>query len=174
MRVDVDVQQLFQSGGHDFDLNIRFSCDEDITVLFGQSGAGKSLLLKIIAGLQNVRSGKVVINDRVLFDSEKGIEIASRYRNVGYLFQDYALFPHMTVAENIGFSRRSIFSRRLKGADLDRVQELLDIFQIKDFSKKYPSEISGGKGSVSELRERCYSDRRFFFSMSLSRRLIRY
>ena len=145
MRVDVDVQQLFRSGGHDFDLNIRFSCNEDITVLFGQSGAGKSLLLKIIAGLQSVRSGKVTINDRVLFDSVKGIDIASRHRNVGYLFQDYALFPHMTVAENIGFSRRSIFSRSLKGADLDRVQELLEIFQIKDFSKKYPFEISGGQ-----------------------------
>ena len=54
MGVDVDVQQTFRSGGHDFGLNIRFNCDEDITVLFGQSGAGKSLLLKIIAGLQDI------------------------------------------------------------------------------------------------------------------------
>lgn len=145
MGVEVDVQQTFRSGGHDFSLNIQFSCDENITVLFGQSGAGKSLLLKIIAGLQDTQTGKIVINGRVLFDSSKGINIPSRYRKVGFLFQDYALFPHMTVGENIGFSKRSIFSKRLIEKDAERVRELLEIFQIKDFSKKYPSEISGGQ-----------------------------
>ncbi|MDC1311750.1 ATP-binding cassette domain-containing protein [Burkholderiales bacterium] len=145
MGVEVDVQQTFRSGGHDFNLCMQFSCYEDITVLFGQSGAGKSLLLKIIAGLQEVHAGKIVINERVLFDSSKNIDVPSRYRNVGYLFQDYALFPHMNVGENIGFSKRSILSKVLKGKDEERVHELLDIFQIKDFSKKYPSEISGGQ-----------------------------
>jgi molybdate transport system ATP-binding protein len=145
MGVDVDVQQTFRSGGHDFGLNIRFNCDEDITVLFGQSGAGKSLLLKIIAGLQDIQTGKIIINGRVLFDSAKRIDIPSRYRNVGYLFQDYALFPHMTVDENIGFSKRSIFSKKLTGQHAERVTELLEIFQIKEFSKKYPAEISGGQ-----------------------------
>ena len=145
MGVEVDVQQTFRSGGHDFSLNIQFSCDENITVLFGQSGAGKSLLLKIIAGLQDTQTGKIVINGRVLFDSSEGINIPSRYRRIGFLFQDYALFPHMTVGENIGFSKRSIFSKRLIEKDAERVRELLEIFQIKDFSKKYPSEISGGQ-----------------------------
>ena len=73
MGVEVDVQQTFRSGGHDFSLNIQFSCDENITVLFGQSGAGKSLLLKIIAGLQDTQTGKIVINGRVLFDSSEEI-----------------------------------------------------------------------------------------------------
>lgn len=145
MGVEVDVQQNFRSGGHDFSLNIQFSCDENITVLFGQSGAGKSLLLKIIAGLQDTQTGKIVINGRVLFDSSEGINIPSRYRRIGFLFQDYALFPHMTVGENIGFSKRAIFSKRLIEKDAERVRELLEIFQIKDFSKKYPSEISGGQ-----------------------------
>ena len=110
MRIDIDVHQFFRSGGHEFKLGIKFKCDEDITVLFGQSGSGKSLLLKTIAGLQTPKSGKILINNRILFDSSIDINVPSRRRNVGYLFQDYALFPHLSVAENIGFSRRSLFS----------------------------------------------------------------
>ena len=145
MRIDIDVHQFFRSGGHEFNLGIKFNCDEDITVLFGQSGSGKSLLLKTIAGLQTPKSGKILINNRILFDSSMGINVPSRRRNVGYLFQDYALFPHLSVAENIGFSRRSLFSKALGKDDFDRVQELLNVFQIEDLKNKYPADISGGQ-----------------------------
>lgn len=145
MRVNVDIQQVFSSGGHDFNLDVAFACDEDITVIFGQSGAGKSLLLKIIAGLKSAKSGKIVVNDSTLFDSEKGIAIDSKNRNFGYLFQDYALFPHKTVSQNIGFSKARIFGGELDFKDAKRVHELLEIFQIQNIKEKFPAEISGGQ-----------------------------
>jgi molybdate transport system ATP-binding protein len=145
MTIDVCIDHAFDSGGHNFRLNVDFNSDAGITVIFGHSGAGKSLLLKAIAGLQNVTSGRIVVNEKILLDSASRINLASRDRNVGYLFQDYALFPHLTVSQNVGFSKTSLFTKKCVDEEARRVDELLDVFRVKELADKYPTEISGGQ-----------------------------
>ncbi len=144
MRIDFAAKKRLQSGGHQFNLDVEFSSEEDITVIFGPSGAGKSLVLKMIAGLEKPDQGSVKIDSSVMFDSARRINMASRERNVGYLFQDYALFPHLTVEENINFSsRRALLTSSRK--DEARLRELLDVFHLEELSKKYPAQLSGGQ-----------------------------
>ena len=86
-----------------FDLKVNFKAGNDVLGLLGASGSGKSMILRYIAGIETPDLGKIVLNDRVLFDSENKINIPIRKRKVGFLFQNYALFPNMTVEQNIGF-----------------------------------------------------------------------
>ena len=86
-----------------FWLEVAFQTDARDVVILGSSGAGKTLLLRAIAGLQKPVDGKILLNAMPLFDSGKGIDLPVRRRNVGYLFQDYALFPHLTIEQNIEF-----------------------------------------------------------------------
>ena len=85
-----------------FNLNVNFTKSKGILGLLGASGSGKSLTLKNIAGLETPNKGKIVVNDKVFFDSDKKINLSPQKRKVGYVFQNYALFPHMNVLENIG------------------------------------------------------------------------
>ena len=144
MRIDFSAKKRLYSGGHQFSLDIEFSSEEDITVIFGPSGAGKSLVLKMIAGLEKPDQGSVKIDRSVMFDSAQKIDMASRERNVGYLFQDYALFPHLTVEENINFSSiRALLTPSRK--DEARLRELLEVFHLEELAKKYPAQLSGGQ-----------------------------
>ena len=93
----VDIEKNFGK----FNLRTKFEFDNEIMGLLGASGSGKSLTLKCIAGIEKPDKGRIVLNDRVLFDSEKKINISPKDRKIGYLFQDYALFPNMNVYENI-------------------------------------------------------------------------
>lgn len=103
--------------------------------LLGSSGAGKSMTLRCIAGIEKPDSGKILLGDKILFDSDKGICLPPQKRNVGYLFQDPALFPNMTVKENIS----SVCH------DSDYTNELLDRFELLELSSLYPSDLSGGQ-----------------------------
>jgi molybdate transport system ATP-binding protein len=85
----------------EFDLDVSFQVNDNILGLMGASGSGKSMTLKCIAGIETPDQGRIVLNDRVLFDSEKKINVPIQKRNVGYMFQSYALFPNMNVYENI-------------------------------------------------------------------------
>lgn len=85
----------------EFNLDLTFNAGDGCTGLMGASGSGKSMTLRCIAGIEKPDSGRIVLNDRVLFDSEKKINLPPRQRHVGYLFQSYALFPNMTVRKNI-------------------------------------------------------------------------
>lgn len=107
--------------------------------LLGESGCGKSMTLKCIAGIMTPDKGKIVLNDRVLYDSEKKINLSPQKRKVGYLFQDYALFPNMTVEQNIAVVLK----------DKNRTKEYLEQFYLKGLEKHYPSMLSGGQ------RQRC-------------------
>jgi sulfate transport system ATP-binding protein len=108
-----------------------------ITTLLGPSGSGKSTLLRLIAGLEEPDSGKVLING---LDSTR---ISPRQRNVGFVFQNYALFKHMTVFENIAFGMRV---RKREGAEVkSRVRELLELVQLAEYGERFPSQLSGGQ-----------------------------
>jgi molybdate transport system ATP-binding protein len=110
-------------------------------VLFGYSGAGKSLTLQMIAGLVRPDAGSIVLNERPLFDSSARFDLAPQKRSFGYVFQDLALFPHMTVEENILYGGHGI-EREERQA---RVSTMINRFRLGNFKKKYPSQISGGQ-----------------------------
>ncbi len=124
-----------------FALNVAFSTDHHPLGLLGASGAGKSLILRGLAGLETPRSGRIVVNGRVLFDSALGINLPSRDRRVGYLFQHYALFPHLTVAQNIAYGLRG----ESKAAIARQVAEQLQQVQLVGFGDRYPHQLSGGQ-----------------------------
>lgn len=133
----VDIKK--KVGG--FSLDVCFQTEEETMALLGASGCGKSMTLKCIAGIMKPDSGKIVLNGRVLYDSEKGINLPPQKRRVGYLFQQYALFPNMTVEQNIAVGCRE----RDKAAKKAAVTEKIRTFHLEGMEKKYPGQLSGGQ-----------------------------
>ena len=124
------------------DLNMVIQ-DRDFITLLGPSGCGKTTTLRMIAGLETPTEGRITIGDTVVFDAAAGINISPAKRDIGFLFQNYALWPHMTVYQNIAFGLEN-----LKWAKEDiraRVNEMLAMLKIEQFEKRYPSELSGGQ-----------------------------
>lgn len=125
----------------EFDLDVSFQVNDNILGLMGASGSGKSMTLKCIAGIETPDQGRIVLNDRVLFDSEKKINVPIQKRNVGYMFQSYALFPNMDVYENISVGLRA---RKVKDVDIV-VRKVTKQFQISELASRYPKQLSGGQ-----------------------------
>ena len=145
MKVNVEVAKRVEGGRTPFELQASFGSDGDFVVLFGPSGSGKSLTLQMIAGLQRPDSGRIEVGDRTLFDAGRGIDVPARKRKIGYVFQDYALFPNRTVADNVAFGVRHPFSWQLGSAERERVQRFLDLFEIGHLARRMPRELSGGQ-----------------------------
>jgi molybdate transport system ATP-binding protein len=145
VRIEVDIRKTLRSGSQAFHLDIDFVCEDDLNVIFGASGAGKSVTLKAIAGLEEPDEGRIAVDGRVLFDSAAGIDIPARNRNVGYLFQDYALFPHLTVEENVAFSETTWLHRKPRRDAMRRVHDLLELFEISELATSHPWQLSGGQ-----------------------------
>jgi molybdate transport system ATP-binding protein len=124
-----------------FTLDAAWAIGNELSVLFGYSGAGKSLTLQMIAGLVRPDAGSIALNDRPLFDSSTRLNLTPQERSFGYVFQDLALFPHMTVEENILFGGHGIerVERR------DRMRVMIERFRLEGLEKKHPSKISGGQ-----------------------------
>jgi molybdate transport system ATP-binding protein len=145
VRIEVDIRKTLRSQGREFRLEVAFTCEDDISVIFGPSGAGKSLTLKAIAGLETPEGGRIVVDGRVLYDSAKAIDVPARHRGVGYLFQDYALFPHLTVEQNVAFALRPWWRRGLAPAMNRQVTDALELFDLKGLERSYPAQLSGGQ-----------------------------
>lgn len=118
-----------------------FAVQDGITALVGASGAGKTLTLRAIAGLLAPERGRVVVNDRVLFDTESRIDVPARERSVGMLFQQYALFPHLTVAQNVAYG---LHAQHASARDA-RVTELLALVGLPSLHARHPDALSGGQ-----------------------------
>lgn len=125
----------------EFDLDASFQVNDNILGLMGASGSGKSMTLKCIAGIETPDQGRIVLNGRVLFDSEKKINVPIQKRNVGYMFQSYALFPNMNVYENISVGLRA---RKVKDVDIV-VQKVMQQFRVFELASRYPKQLSGGQ-----------------------------
>ncbi|WP_373231825.1 sulfate/molybdate ABC transporter ATP-binding protein [Cohnella sp.] len=124
-----------------FFLSSTFSAGQEILGVLGPSGCGKSLTLQCIAGLTSPDEGKILLNERVLFDSSRGIHVAPRFRKIGYVFQQYALFPHLTVAQNIAYGIHHV-ARKERTKD---VGEMIKRMHLTDLHDRYPSQLSGGQ-----------------------------
>jgi molybdate transport system ATP-binding protein len=119
----------------DFKLKVQFETQDEVFAILGASGCGKSLTLKCIAGIEKPDSGIIKLDDEILFDSQKHINVPARKRNIGYLFQDYALFPNMTVLDNIMCGAR----------DKQLAEEYVRRFYLEGKERLYPRQLSGGQ-----------------------------
>ena len=133
----VDIEKTLGS----FHLRSRFDAESETLALLGASGCGKSMTLKCIAGIEKPDRGTITLDGRVLFDSEKHINLTPQQRRVGYLFQQYALFPNMTAAQNILCGIRTGSRAEKK----EKLTALLRTFRLEGLEKKLPSQLSGGQ-----------------------------
>jgi molybdate transport system ATP-binding protein len=131
----------------DFPLNASFSACQELLVLFGPSGAGKSTILRSLAGLLTPNEGRIALNGRVLFDSGLGINLPPQARRIGYVPQQYGLFPHMSIAENIAYGLPG--DQRSQRAS--RVKKWIDLMRLADQADRKPAEVSGGQQQRTAL-----------------------
>lgn len=148
---DVSLRKRLEQGKRSFSLDVQFSSDAKRLVLFGPSGAGKSQTLQMLAGLSTPDEGHIRLQERVLFDSSKRIAMPPQQRAVAYLFQDYALFPHLTVQQNIGFSLRPGLFNPRRHIQHERVVHWLKVFGLEAVAHHYPVELSGGQRQRAAL-----------------------
>ncbi len=142
--LDIHLQLVLQSPDRTFVLDAAFQSPHMRTALMGPSGSGKSTVLLAVAGLQPQARGHVRVNGSTLLDTSTGIDLPARARGVGMVFQDYALFPHMTVEQNLLFGVRRMGSA-LADTDRTRVDALLDQFDLQTLRNALPRNLSGGQ-----------------------------
>lgn len=135
MKLEVSIKKSMKG----FALDVQFQCTEECLGILGASGCGKSMTLKCIAGVERPDEGHIELDGKVLFDSRKGINLPPQKRGIGYLFQNYALFPTMTVAENIGAAVKKRVDRE------NEVKEQVRRFQLEGLEGRYPHQLSGGQ-----------------------------
>ena len=141
MKIEVNIKKKLGN----FNLDINFSSDNLRTGILGRSGCGKSVTLKAIAGIITPDSGRIIINNKVLYDSDKNINLKPQERKVGYLFQNYALFPTMTVEKNISVVIKNKENKK------EKVNGLISKFGLEEIRNKYPNQISGGQQQRTAL-----------------------
>lgn len=151
MTIQLDVRKNLG----DFRLDLHLQAGNEVLGLLGASGCGKSMTLKCIAGVERPDDGRIVLNDKVLFDSRQRINLAPQERRVGFLFQNYALFPQMTVLDNIRMGARRERNATIKNM---KVKEIMERFEIAELSNRYPSQISGGQQQRTALARMLVSD----------------
>ncbi|GLU32243.1 ATP-binding cassette domain-containing protein [Trinickia caryophylli] len=145
MTLAVDIRKTLVTRERRFTLDVSFSTTCRRVVLFGPSGAGKTLTLQAIAGLLPPDDGTISLAGEVLFDAARSIDVPARARGAAYLFQDYALFPHLNVRQNIGFAlRRGWFNPRSKEQHAE-VDYWIDAFELAEVAGNYPAQLSGGQ-----------------------------
>jgi molybdate transport system ATP-binding protein len=145
MKLRVEIRKALRARDREFHLEAVFTAQNDRIVVFGPSGSGKSVTIQCIAGLITPDEGVIQLGDRVLFDSTSGIDVPTQARGVGFVFQDYALFPHLTVENNVGFGLRGGAWGRLDGAARKQVHDQLALFELDALASNYPRQLSGGQ-----------------------------
>ena len=137
--IEIDIIKPLYTADGIINLKVNKKINKgDFLTLFGKSGSGKTTLLRILAGLETPKSGKIVVDGETWFDSSKKINLSPQKRNVGFVFQDYALFPNMSVRKNLEFALK-------KKNEIKKVDEILKIMEIENLSNMKPELLSGGQ-----------------------------
>jgi len=140
--LDIHISKRYMLAGKiSFQLVSQFQVEPGVTILLGHSGAGKTTLLRCIAGLADMQEGRIAIGDRVFFDSSRKINLEPRQRNVAFVFQNLALFPHLTVEENVAYGLRKL-SQAERSA---KAGAIMTSFRISHLAKRLPGDVSGGE-----------------------------
>lgn len=148
---DVTLRKQLRHDESRFDLDVRFASDAARLVLFGPSGAGKTQTLKMVAGVVRPDHGRVAIAGRVLYDAAAGVNLSPQRRQLAYVSQDYALFPHLTVRQNIAFARRSGWLNPPRDTADEAVDRWIGAFHLQAVAGHYPHQISGGQRQRTAL-----------------------
>ena len=149
MGIKVDLKKQYNDTAHSgkksvkksFTLDVSFKMENELVVLFGPSGSGKTTLFKCISGITDLDKGKITVENKVYFDKDQKINLPIQKRNLGYVFQNYTLFPHMSVRKNIECGLKGWE----KEAKEERVLEMLNLLHIEELETRYPSQLSGGQ-----------------------------
>jgi molybdate transport system ATP-binding protein len=155
---EVDLQRLLHHDGTRFDLNVRFASDASRLVLYGPSGAGKTQTLKMIAGIARPDNGRVAVAGRVLFDVALKLALSAQQRQLGYVFQDYALFPHLSVRQNVAFGRRAGWRNPSRAPGDAAVDRWIAAFHLEPVAGHYPHQLSGGQRQRTALARALVND----------------
>ena len=145
MKWDVAVRKTMAAGAHRFELDVSFQRDVERLVLFGPSGAGKTLTLKAIAGLLRPDWGHIRMAGETVFDAAAGVDTPARQRSSGFLFQEYALFPHLTVRQNVAFGLAPGWRNPRRDAGGAAVERWLDALELRALGDRFPDQLSGGQ-----------------------------
>ncbi|CAI3943750.1 ABC transporter ATP-binding protein [Commensalibacter papalotli (ex Botero et al. 2024)] len=145
MNFNWNIQKTLLTNQSSFQLNLEYASSCQSIAIFGPSGAGKTTLIKIIAGLMIPDAGSITIKNNVFFDDKQKINLKPQQRNLAYFFQTYSLFPHLTVQQNIAFSLKKGFLNPCKHRYNTEVSELLEQFELSNLAHQYPHELSGGQ-----------------------------
>jgi ABC-type sulfate/molybdate transport systems ATPase subunit len=154
MSIDARVIKRFPAGSESeaFELNVHLRAGDGVVVLLGPSGAGKTLMLNCLAGFARPDEGRILVNDELYVDAATGVHLPPQRRKCGYIFQDHALFPHMSVRDNLRFAasaaapdRRGRLNRRR------RINELLEAFELSELAARKPAQLSGGQRQRAAL-----------------------
>jgi len=137
--IQINIKKQLSTADGKIDLIVNKTIENgDFLTLFGKSGSGKTTLLRILAGLETPQSGKIIVDDEVWFDSSKKINLSPQKRGVGFVFQDYALFPNMTVRQNLEFALDNNKQNR-------KINEILEIMELTNLASSKPENLSGGQ-----------------------------
>lgn len=145
MTLTVDIRKTLATRERRFELSVSFTGSCQRIVLFGPSGAGKSLTLQAVAGLLRPDSGAITLGGEPLFDAAHAIDVPARSRGAAYLFQDYALFPHLNVRQNVSFALRRGWLNPRSYERSPEVEYWLDAFELDVVAGSYPNQLSGGQ-----------------------------
>ncbi|MBT2767379.1 ATP-binding cassette domain-containing protein [Stenotrophomonas sp. ISL-67] len=151
MWLELDIHRQMDAPGQQFTLDVQLQCSQRQVVLFGPSGAGKSLTLKAIAGLLRPHGGHVRLGGATLFDAAQGVHLPPQQRRLGYVFQDYALFPHLTVRQNIAFGLHRSWLNPGRRATDPEVERWMAALRIEHLAQMLPAQLSGGQRQRTAL-----------------------
>jgi len=151
MSFEVRIRKRVEGGGRRFELSVAFATDARRTVVHGPSGAGKSLTLQAIAGLLKPDEGTIRIDGKPVFDSASPIDVPARQRGLGYLFQDYALFPQLTVRQNIAFALKRGWLNPSRHGGGEAVDRWIQAFELERVAQQRPHQLSGGQRQRTAL-----------------------
>ena len=148
---DVELRRVLVHDRSRFELDVRFTSDASRLVLYGPSGAGKTQTLKLIAGIARPDGGRVAVAGRVMYDSASRLFLSPQDRQLGYVFQDYALFPHLTVRQNIAFGLQRGLLNPSRSFAATAVERWIDAFHLESVVGHYPHQLSGGQRQRTAL-----------------------